>query len=146
MIPVVNVSDSGIPNRLWFSRLLSLLVNHKQRRGGWVYSREDGRKGRISDYDPDFKDALVRLKASRPNLFPASLDPQRDMSLRRSGRRGSNTEATNVNLEDKYIKLVNRWRKFESRRGKVQPSQEMQAVYTQVINALRALCRYSKVL
>lgn len=97
----------------------------------------------MSDYDGAFKQWLSVVKETRPGVIPANVDPIADMSLRRSGRRGSNTEVQNHGLGKDMIEVHNRWKKRERAQG-VTPQMDMVATYTQTQEALPSKLRYSQ--
>lgn len=145
LLPVADETRTRVPGRLWFGRLLQRLHYVEGRETGWVFARRDGKRAKFGDYDNLFKHYMVRVKAECPGVIPDKVNPAEDMSLWRSGRRGSNTETANQNLDTTAIELNNRWRKRERARG-TEPGMSMRAVYTQVENALASYLRYSQVL
>ena len=68
-----------------------------------------------------------------------------DMTLWRSGRRGSTVAAANNNVDKLAIEMNNNWRKQMRGRG-TNPSFSMIYVYTEVRAALVARLRYSRAL
>jgi len=141
-VPVVDVTASGIPVRRWYDRLVSRRVDLESRRSGWMFTRPEGGRAKYGDYDPLFRDYLARVKAKYPKLIAASTEVD-DYSLRRSGRRGATTEATNRDVDQKTIELINRWRKKEAARG-TEPGLPMRQVYTEVGKSLEAMLRFSR--
>jgi len=141
-VPVADVTASGILVRRWFDRFVTRRVTTEGKRTGWLFVRPEGGRAKFGDYDPIFRDYLTRVRNQYPNLIAASTDID-DYSLRRSGRRGATTEATNRDVDPKTIELINRWRKKEAARG-TEPGLPMRQVYTEVSKSLEALLRFSQ--
>ncbi len=142
ILPVADVTRSGIPHRKWIQRGMDSRIR-KGWQGGWFFSRKRREQARMADYDSAFKQWLVVLKDSRPGLIPARVDPMEDMSLRRSGRRAVTTEVQNNGLGKAKLELHNRWKKVERARGAA-PQMDMVATYTQTQEALRARLEFSQ--
>ena len=49
----------------------------------------DRKRAKLSDYSNFFKAYLTRIKKERPGIISDKIKPESDMSLWRSGRRGS---------------------------------------------------------
>ena len=107
-----------------------------------MFSRSNGKKASMGDFDPMFRDYLERAMRKFPTLFYKSVALQ-DYSLRRSLRRGATTEAENNNVDTVTIELVNRWRKKEAAKG-AEAGLTMRQVYTQVSRAVKAALRFSQ--
>jgi hypothetical protein len=94
-VPIVDVTNSGIQIRKWLHRLvIDRRVNKQHQRQGWMFRRRDGTKGKLSDYDPLFRDLIGEVKETTTGLISEATQVD-DFSLWRSGRRGSTTETTN---------------------------------------------------
>ncbi|KAL7523229.1 hypothetical protein ACHAXR_000088 [Thalassiosira sp. AJA248-18] len=113
------------------------------RREGWLFSRRDGSRAKISDYDATFLDCMTGLYDRKPHLFSRGTVLHL-FSLRRSLRRGAVLETTG-RVSDLVINLVNRWRKKEGARGSA-PGLSMQQTYTQVRDTFPHLKLYSQAL
>ena len=72
-VPIADISKSGIPTRRWISRLVSRRVSKEQRRTGYLFARENGKKASLGDYDPLFRDYLSQAKVLFPKLCTASV-------------------------------------------------------------------------
>lgn len=144
MLPQVEVTSSGIQIRVWWARLLGICVANG-RRGGWVFARADGRRGKVADYDARFHAAMLEVKERYPGVLPENVDPAADMSLWRSGRRGSTTEVQNKDLDPIYLNMNNRWRRKERARGEAL-ALDMPGTYTQMEGSLEAGLKYSRIL
>ena len=145
LMPIADTTRTSLPIRKWFGRLLGRLVHEEGRRDGWLFQNDKGRKGKIADYDGMFKEYMERVKDEFPGLIPDYVNPLLDMSLWRSGRRGSTTEVSNQNLDQVAIDMNNRWRKRERAKGG-DPSMGMRELYTQIEHSLSTFLRYSQCL
>ena len=141
-VPLADMTKSRIPTRRWVSRLLSHRIHWEGNRSGYLFSRRNGKKASMGDYDPMFRDYLERAMKKSPALFSKSVALQY-YSLRRSLRRGATTEAENNNVDPVTIELVNRWRKKEAAKG-AEAGLTMRQVYTQVSRAVKAALRFSQ--
>ena len=130
--------------RKWFTRLMYSIIEVEKRETGWLFTTIKNRRGKVEDYDHLFVAYCLKLNKLKPDIFPNRTDITRDLSLWRSGRRGSNTEATNYELGEVYIKLNNRWRSRERAKG-AEPGLDMAATYAQIDHCLKGLLKYSQV-
>lgn len=89
----------------------------------------------MGDYDFAIKAYMAEVKRSYNGVIPAEVNPLNNMSLRRSGRRGSNMVARIAELPKDYIDAHNRWWKRERSKGTL-PKLDMLGTYTQVQEAL----------
>ena len=143
LMPIADETRTKMPVRKWFTRLLYSIVEIEKRKTGWLFTTNN-RRGKMADYDYLFGSYCVRLDELEPELFPPRTEITRDLSLWRSGRRGSNTEALNQELADVYIKLNNRWRSRERAKG-AEPGLDMVSTYAQIDHCLKGLLKYSQV-
>ena len=60
-LPICDASRSGIPRRRWIGRLMHCRVEVHGRTDGWVFRAPSGRRARVSDYDSDFQEWIIRL-------------------------------------------------------------------------------------
>jgi hypothetical protein len=142
MQPIVEVTKSGIHNRIWVSRLMHTRVVIEGAKDGPLFAKQDGTRASLDMYDGDFRSLLGKARAKSPKLFPPKARIE-DYSLRRSLRRGSTTEATNNNVPGTTIDMVNRWRKREAAKG-TEPGLSMRQVYTDALAAMETTLRYSQ--
>ena len=145
LMPIADETRTRLPVRRWFGRLIGRLVHEEGRTDGWLFQRDNGKRGKISDYDGMFKEYMDRVKDEFPGLIPDNVNPLLDMSLWRSGRRGSTTEVSNQKLDQVAIDMNNRWRKRERAKGG-DPSMGMRELYTQIEHSLFTFLRYSQCL
>ena len=78
-------------------------------------------------------------------MIPSGVEIGKEMSLRRSLRRGSTTEMPKTGLDTSVIKNKTIWRKREGGRGGGE-GLRMVATYTQVENALGMHLRYMHIM
>lgn len=143
-VPISLEGPSGIPFKLWLARLLRWRVVAQGRRTGPLFASDGGKIQRISDLDPIFVDLIDRVRAEFPGLISGKVESG-DYSLRRSGRRGAATEATNLQVPADTMHLLGRWRRKEAARG-TEPGLPIRQAYTQVSHALPAMLAYTKAL
>ena len=85
---------------------------------------------------------MGRVREEKWFLFEPGVNIGEEYGLRRSLRRGSNTEARNLKVRQPVIDMNNRWRKWESSKGR-RPAMEMSAHYTEIRMSLPILWEYS---
>ena len=140
-VPLADKGKSKILSRWWISRLLNRRMNLDGATKGYLFARRNGSKASMGDYDPLFRDYLVRVQERYPGRFSKGVDI-RDYSLRRSPRRGATITASNNKVDETTIELVNRWCRKEAAKG-AEVGLPMRQVYTQVSTALEATIRFS---
>ena len=141
---IADKTRTNLPVRKWFNRLLHAIVEVEKREEGWLFTTTKNKRGKVADYDHLFVSYCLKLSELEPDIFPDRTDITRDLSLWRSGRRGSSTEALNQELGEVYIKLNNRWRSRERAKGS-EPGQDMLATYAQIEHCLMGLLKYSQI-
>ena len=112
---------------------------------GLVFQREVGERLRIQDLDEGFQYGLREFQDVGEGLIPAGVEIKKEISLRRSMRRGSTTEVLNRVLDTLVIYANNRWRNIDGGRGGFR-GLRMVETYIQVENALGIHLRYSQIL
>lgn len=142
MFPMARVTRSGIAAGRWADRLGALLIR-KNQKTGFVFRNEQGTQAKIGDYNPEFISRLERVRARAPMMFEPKLDIADAYGLKRSLRRGSNSEAVNNRVGKDIIELINRWRSIENARGR-NPGMSMSAHYTEIRLVLGTMYLYSK--
>ena len=143
-VPISLEGPSHIPFHRWFGRLVKRRVERNGRSKGSLFLSSNGRLHRIKDLDPTFLEIIDRVRFDRPNLINATVDTG-DYSLWRSGRRGANTEATNLQVPEDTMFMLGRWRRREAAAG-TEPGLPIRQVYTQVSHSLNALLAFSQAL
>ncbi|CAJ1962796.1 unnamed protein product [Cylindrotheca closterium] len=141
MLPMARVTRSGIMAGKWMDRLCRSLLK-QDRRNGFVFLGKDGNPKKIREYNEEFYERLRRVRVEKWFLFEPGIDISDEYGLRRSLRRGSNTEARNRKVSQPVIDMNNRWRKWEGSKGR-RPAMEMSAHYTEIRMSLPILWEYS---
>ena len=108
-----------------------------------MFARCNGSKASIGDYDQIIRNLLEQGQKMHPELFTTGVFIGK-FSLRRSLRRGATTEAENKNVDTAAIKLINRCRKREAKRG-TEAGLSMRQVYTQVSRAVVESLHFSQI-
>ena len=116
-VPLADQTKSGIPTRRWTSWILYCICDFEKQEKGFLFARENGRKARIEDYDPMFRNLVERGQKRHPELFITGVF-NGNSSLRIIPRRGATTEAEIKNVDTAAIELINWWRKREAARRK----------------------------
>ena len=142
LVPVVDVTSSGLRVRRWVHRLVSLRLKEDGVEEGPLFVNDDGKMAKMRDFNSTFQD-FIRLAMDRTaGVFSSKVEVE-DYNLRRSLRRGSTTQAHNNKTPVATIELINRWRKREAARG-AEPGLEMRQVYTQALTAVETTLEYSR--
>ena len=143
LIPIAGVNVTGINNRYWMEKFISI----KQEEGetkGWAFKNSVGEKIKQADFSEDFFELLEGIQETT-TLLEDTVEIREVYGLSRSLRRGSNTHAHNQGVSEPRIELNNRWRKFFDAGGK-RPSMGMRDSYIQIKQALPVLLKYSALL
>ena len=143
-VPISLEGPSNIPFRRWFGRLIKRRVERNGRCKGSLFLSSNGRLRRIKDLDPTFLEIIDRARFEQPDLINDKVETG-DYSLWRSGRRGANTEAINLQVPEDTMFLLGRWRRREAASG-TEPGLPIRQVYTQVSHSLKGLLAYSQAL
>ena len=77
---------------------------------GWVFRDHEGRQIRATDYDYEFCRRLAEIQTTRKDLVRTEIDVFDVYSLRRSLRRGSDSQAIAQQVAPDDIDLNNQWR------------------------------------
>ena len=62
-------TKSGIPTQRWISRILYQRCELEKKERGFLIAKDNGRKARIGDNDPMFRNLLERGQNMHPELF-----------------------------------------------------------------------------
>ena len=144
LMPLVPVTTSGIPVARWVKRVLDWYHTMGITRGP-VFRDKDNEPVRASDYDFDICTRIAEVQANRPGLVQPEVDVFDRYSMRRSLRRGSDSQAIAQGVDAVDIELNNRWRLQEQAKGR-KPKMRMIQHYADVRILLPALLRYSRAL
>jgi hypothetical protein len=129
VIPLANETSSGVKIRWWLERLVDLL-REEAMMDCPAFCDSDGYQLRESDIEKVFQPILEELikNDAMKHLWPRRLAIREYCRCFRSFRRGAENEALNNGVKEDTIKLVNRWRAYEQKRGK-QPGFDMMHHY-----------------
>jgi hypothetical protein len=144
IVPICDVTRSGIPFRLWMERIMYRRVRLQGRSNSWLFEQKPGKQAKFGAYQDYFRTLIDLARNQDPRLLPSSVETT-DFSLWQSLRRGAVLETTNHNVDTKVIELINRWRKKEAARGS-EAGLPMRQVYTQVRSALPTMKEFSRAL
>ena len=95
----------------------------------------------VAKMNVGFHELLRRVQQRRPDLIKPDVDVEEEYSVRRSLRRGSNTQSLNVTGDTALAEAMCRWRKVERARGK-QPAYTIIETYTECRLAMNYLLKY----
>ena len=141
LLMMINTTQSGIEVRKWVERVVQLFVQEDCTTVGPVMCEVDGETMLPShNVDIEFKDQLRKVQLSRPDLIENSVDVYKDFGIFRSMRRGSESRATEMGVDDRVIDLINRWRKMD---GNKKGSMAMRDYYLDMVLVKNCILSYS---
>jgi hypothetical protein len=134
LLPRVHITSSGINLKDWMH--LCLLANQEEGRfDGPAVSNAEGCVLTSSEIDDMFHNALIRVLAVLPNLFPPDIQTPEDIKAKiqsfRSLRRYSNARAVNKAIAKIHVDTVNRWAQQE-RAGAKKANLALNQYYAQI--------------
>jgi hypothetical protein len=144
LAPLAAQTSSGIPIKLWVTRVVELHESRGYLRGPFFGDRK-GQLVRPKIIEMELMDKLQRIKVSRAGIIPEDVDVYEDFGISRSFRRGSTSTARVRGVDDKIVTLINRWRTFEQARGR-RPAMSMKDHYSDIQILLPELIKYSHAL
>jgi hypothetical protein len=100
--------------------------------GGWAYRW----------YERELLERLQQIQAQRPDIIPADVAVLEEYGWSRSFRRGATSEAKARGTQPDDVDLANRWRTFESAKGK-RPRLAMRDHYADIRLLIPALIHFS---
>jgi hypothetical protein len=83
------------------------------------------------------------IQEARPELISKEVQVYKEYGVNRSFRRGATSEARARGVSPEDIDLINRWRSFESAKGK-RPRMTMRDHYSDIRLMVPALVRFPK--
>lgn len=110
-------TSSGLPTQRWVRRLVQVR-EREGRTHGPAYCDRTGEIARSFEYEAGFIDRLLELQARDPIVITPDVDITEQFGVGRSFRRGATSVARARGIDDKYVKLINRWRTVENARGR----------------------------
>ena len=121
---MAKITDSGINILRWVERL----VEDREEEGRTQGPAFCNSWGQIADsytYEAGLIERLCMVQAANPTIIPPDVDIYEQFGISRSFRRGATSVARIRGVDDKVVRLINRWREFESARGR-RPAMPMQ--------------------
>lgn len=138
LIPLPNVTASGLAIRLWVERLVNLLISEgRHKEVGPAICDYDGFVMPRARVNFVLHSALKKLQAERTDIVPLDMDVENDTSIHRGARRGAHTRAKEAGVPEPIINLNNRWRKSQSRSGSM-PKLSMSELYMEITQSLKS--------
>jgi hypothetical protein len=138
--PLASVTSSGLQVRAWVECLIEV-----REQGGRVmgpaFCDRAGEVAPSHSYDSGFVERLSVLQAACPEIIPTEVDISEQFGVSRSFRRGSTSVAWTRGVDDKLVKLINRWRTVELARGR-QPTLPMKEHYSDIAILVPELVKY----
>lgn len=145
ILPIAWVTDSGIQNGRWFSRLVrSLQRKHKEH--GAVFCDQQGKRKHASSFEPGLFEALDRVQVQMPGIISASVNIPEDCGISRTLRRSATTRARLAKVPEADIDANNRWRTVEAAQGRAPAHRRIRDHYSQISLMLEVLLRFSQAL
>jgi hypothetical protein len=134
LLPCVHITSSGINLKDWMN--MCLLANQEEGRlDGPAVSNAAGCVLTASEIDNMFHNALIRVLAVSPDLFPPDIQTPEDIKAKiqsfRSLRHSSNDRAVNKAIAKIHVDTVNRWAQQE-RAGAKKANLALNQYYAQI--------------
>jgi len=144
LLPMASVTRSGIRPRKWLEALIRVRENEGRVDGPAICDGE-GYVMEFSEMDGEFKRLAREVQMRRPDLIKPETEVDLEISINRSLRRGSESEAKARGVGSSDQDTVNRWRTKEQAQGR-DPIRPMRDRYADVEFLLPAHLRYTSVL
>jgi hypothetical protein len=134
LLPLVNRTKSGIPNRLWIERLVEVLTVEKRHRGdpGPALCDEDGYVLPQAELNEELFRALEKVQEQEPNYITEDTKIRQVYSVDRSHRRGATSRALALNYSDTTINANNRWKASQNQKGE-KKNMPMSSLYADIL-------------
>jgi len=142
LLPIVNVTRSGLEPRKWIERAVVMCEQMGYVRGPVFKDLETGERLKASVFEPRFFQRLGVIQNTRLDLIGAGVDIEDQYGVSRSFRRGATSRAADMLLPPDVTNANNRWRSVENA-GAKQTSMTMRDHYTDVRLALNLLLQFS---
>jgi len=117
LTPLEAITSSGIQVKTWVKRLVEAKTSRGYVRGP-LFGDISGLVVKAKVIEMELMERLQGIKDSVPGLIPSDVDIYEDFGISRSFRRGATSTARTRGVDDKYVKLINRWRTFEDAKGR----------------------------
>jgi len=130
LTPLASRTNSGIPVKLWLERLVEVW-KAAGRTHGPAFGTRGGDVLEASFIEEKLVDLLHEIKSVEPESVSGDVDFGEEFGISRSFRQGATSTARVRKLPEDVINLTNRWRKFESAKGR-RPRLTMQDHYSDI--------------
>ena len=148
LIPLANVSQSGLPIRPALELLIATRKEMNVNDNQWAFVDPHGNKLMFQEMNDIILEQLEKLKEEDEQKDCYDLkgvDISEQYSINRSFRRGSATHAQNQKVPEHVINVQNRWRKVEGAKGR-RPKFGMIENYSDIEHLIPTAIRYSEML
>ena len=142
--PLAMHTTGGRDLSVWFIRLMKIRRSEGVTTGPMFLGYKD-RRISIAEMDVLFHAVLMHVQLKYSSVLAETVDIKVEYSTFRSLRRGSTSEAQNVEIPKEVIEANNRWRKQARSKG-MKPSMSMMEHYSDARVAVPALTKFSKLL
>ena len=144
-LPIALETRSGLKIKPWVDRMFA----HYEKRGiknGRVFrDLNSGKPAKQGDYEYEILKRLVEIQARGDGTIPLTDDIFEDMGVRRTFRRGANSQARNQGVSPEDIKFLMRWSALERGKG-MAVGGDMLMHYTELRLSLPTMIRFSSAL
>lgn len=141
LLPLVDMTNSGIPVRKWLDRLALILHQEGKDKGNPCPALCDQRGVVLSTKTVEKEMHQLLSKLQERGVVPEDIAVEEEFHVYRSLRRGATARATNVQLSKTVIDTNNRWRSMQTSRGK--KNLPMSQLYLDIRIALPARLAFS---
>jgi hypothetical protein len=86
---------------------------------------------------------MSRVQEVRGDIVSPSIKVEERFNVYRSFRRGATTQAKEQGVDESYIDMNNRWRKWQNKQGSL-PNLPMSQLYVEITQALKSKLTFSK--
>lgn len=144
LTPLCSTTSSGLEVEKWVRRLVQC-QQHFGRCHGPAFTTLIGSPAYTHTFEMGILDRLQAIQARHPELISPDVQVHDEYGLSRSFRRGFTSEARARKVDDRDVRLINRWRSFDEGHGR-RPRLNMQDHYSDIRLLIPALLRYSHAL
>lgn len=139
--PMASTTSSGIPVKKWVKRLVEVR-DQEGRTHGPAFCDKAGGIARSFEYEAGFIERLLEVQTADPEAISPDVDINEQFGISRSFRRGATSVARTRGIDDKYVKLINRWRTVEKAKGR-KPSLPMHEHYSDIVILVPEMVKFS---
>ena len=145
LLPIANVTFSGLEPRRWIERAISWCHRLGHYHGSLFFDIISGTRFKQSAFEVDFIRRICVVQDRRPDLIGAGVNVEDEYGISRSIRRGATSRATDLGLPPHVINANCRWRAEETA-GATNPSLTMHDHYTDVRLTINLQLQFSAAL